>query len=256
VLLLLALVTAPLLLLTRQSLSDALLDRAITQALTAEITQFPGSELVQWTAEADEAGTLYLDVTLRVPDTLSYVEARALQNNVAGRLKRPVALSLGMVPATRLRAHIPPTDTPTPTPTHPRPTATRRPRRPPRHAQPSPRHADGYPHLTPTPTPTPTPPPRIRPRRRRRPSSAQMSAAAGRACPSSTRRMGCAVGRLVEGAAVVVLEGRWKYPAHSGIMAFPDRPLQGGLRRPIPARRPRDTSGTYPTWISGYTGNV
>jgi hypothetical protein len=71
--------------------------------------------LVAWSIlEETEGETLQIDVTVRVGSTLGYQEARSLQEDVASRLGRPVALSLGMVPTTRLRAFVPPTPTPTP----------------------------------------------------------------------------------------------------------------------------------------------
>ena len=137
VVLLLLLVTVFLAILTRQSLAEGRLNYAIELALRREVATVPGGELVNWTVtETDEDGALHMDVTIRAMRTLAYAEARDFQENVAAQLGRTVALTLGMVPAARLQAYIPPTPTSTPTMT---PT--------------------GFPTATPTPTPTNTPTP-------------------------------------------------------------------------------------------------
>ncbi len=135
-------VTVLLAVLTSQELQEVWLNQAIESAISAELdAQIPGSQLVSWLLLGeDKDGTLQLDITVRTPRALSYVDARALQERIAQRLERPVALSLGMVPATRLQAYVPPTPTLTPTAT---PT--------------------GAPTATPTPTPTKTPMPTATP---------------------------------------------------------------------------------------------
>jgi hypothetical protein len=145
--------------LTGQSLQEVRFNQAIESALHADVEQVPGAELVRWQVMGeDQDGTLQLDVTIRVPRTLAFQEARDFQERLAGRLNRPVALSLSIVPTTRLQAYVPPTPTPTgvptatPTPT-PTPTATST-------ATPTPTHTPTTmptPTTIPTPTPTPTP---------------------------------------------------------------------------------------------------
>jgi len=146
---LLLLVTIPLGVLTSQSLRELRLRQAVESALYAELVQMPGAELVHWeiAGEGDD-DTLHLDVTVRVPQTMAYQDARALQEMVARRLSRPVALSLSVVPTTWLRAYVPPTPTPAPTET-PTPTPTPIPTSTPTPAS--------TPTSTPNPTPTPTP---------------------------------------------------------------------------------------------------
>ncbi|MEA3309222.1 MAG: DUF389 domain-containing protein [Chloroflexota bacterium] len=135
-LLMLILVTIPLTILTRESTLNARLQEDVETALQAEVANLPGATLVEWQlgsgAATDE--TLQLNITLRMPTSLKYADARNLQEEVAQRLERPVALAIDMVPSTQLRAYVPPTPTPTPPPT---PT--------------------GAPTATPTPTPTATP---------------------------------------------------------------------------------------------------
>ena len=169
----------------------------------------PGGELVNWTVtETDDDGTLHMEVTIRALRALAYVEARDFQENVAAELERPVALTLGMVPAARLQAYVPPTPTNTPTMTPTgfptaTPTATLT-------NTPTPT-ATATPTPTPTNTPTPTPTPTIT------------------LTPSSTPTVtpwimfivdvgtnglrvryspaGTVMGRIAEGSAVVVLDG-------------------------------------------------
>jgi len=119
-------VTIPLAVLTSQSLQEAHLHQAIESALYADVEQVPGAEMVRWQVKGeDEDGTLQLDVTIRMPRTLTFQEARDFQERVARELERPVALSLSIVPTTRLQVYVPPTPTPTatPMPTH-TPTST------------------------------------------------------------------------------------------------------------------------------------
>ncbi len=144
---LLLFVTVFLIVLTRQSLTEMRLHHDIQTALRQGVDDVAGGELVAW--EVEETGpdeTLYLDVTIRAARALAYAEARDLQELVAGQLRRPVALSLAVVPATRLQAYVPPLppNTPTLTPTGlstatPTPTPT------------------NTPTITPSPTPTPSP---------------------------------------------------------------------------------------------------
>ncbi len=146
--LLLFLVTLPLVTLTRQSLRELRFSRRVEAAIEAEVAHLPGGEVVHWSYTLSDDGTLQLEVTLRLLRTLTYGDARALQEAIAGQLGLPVALSLSMVPATRLRAYVPPTPTPTPTATPtglPSATPTLTPSTTP------------TPTRTPTPSPTPSP---------------------------------------------------------------------------------------------------
>jgi uncharacterized hydrophobic protein (TIGR00271 family) len=195
--LLLLLVTIPLAVLTSQSLQQVHLHQAIESALYADVEQVPGAELVRWQIKGeDEDGTLQLDVTIRVPRTLAFQEARDFQERLAGRLSRPVALSLSIVPTTRLQAYVPPTPTPTGVPTA-TPTPTSTPTATPT-ATPTPTHT---PTTTPTPTtiptPTATPTPWVV-------TVTQVGATGLRVRYSPA---GIVVGSLREGTAVVVTAG-------------------------------------------------
>jgi uncharacterized hydrophobic protein (TIGR00271 family) len=197
VIVLLLLLCIPLALLTNRSLQQARLHRAVESALLADLQQVEGADLVQWeiTAE-DRDGTLYLDVTLRVPGTMAYQDARDFQERLATILGRPVALSLSVVPTAQLQAFIPPTPTPTGAPTA-TPTAT-----PTKRPTPTP---TSTPTATQTPLPTPTPLPSPTP------SPTPWVLTVSQVGPAGLRvrysPAGLVVGRLSDGTAVVVTEG-------------------------------------------------
>jgi uncharacterized hydrophobic protein (TIGR00271 family) len=139
IVLLLVAVTVPLGTLTFESLREASLNRQIERVLAEEIAAMQG---VDWDGEWQRIelpdGTLQLDLAVRSRRSVSHSEVVDLQEEVANKLQRSVALRLDVIPSTRLDPVVPPTPTPTP-----RPGSTSTP----------------TPSLTPTSTPTPTPPP-------------------------------------------------------------------------------------------------
>ena len=201
---LLILITMPLVTLTRQSLQDVRLQRRIESTIQEQVQLLPHGEIVNWEFTWDENGTLQLDLTLRLLRTLGYTEARTLQENIAAQLNMPVALSLGMVPATRLRAYIPPTPTATLAPTAtgaPTATPTFTPSATPTHT-PSPTRtptvtATPAPTSTPTATPPPTPTPVIR-----YIGGVGRGGLRVRYAPDGT-----VMGRIYDGDAVIILNG-------------------------------------------------
>jgi hypothetical protein len=112
----------------RDSAEDQIIRTALTEelALTGEDSSLVGFEK-RWVEDH-----LEIVATARLPRNLRHDEVVQVQREVATRLQKPVALTLLVVPLTRLDPLIPPTPTPTPLPG-----AT----------------------LTPTPSPTPTPTP-------------------------------------------------------------------------------------------------
>ena len=154
---LLLLVTIPLGVLTVQSLWKLRLHQAIESAVHADLAQVPGAELVRWNiASEGDDGTLYLDVTVRMPQVMAHQAVRDFQERLARHLSRPVALSLSIVLTTQLQAYVPPTSTPTGVPTStPTPTRTSTP-------TPTPT-STSTPTSTPTPTPLPTSTPTLTP---------------------------------------------------------------------------------------------
>ena len=211
---LLLLIIVPLAYLTHQTYQTAQLRTAIDETLHQEVQKIPGADLVNWrlTQTSDqeavtaagrqlssidrfvqilskntEEEALDIAVTLRIPKMLTYQEARTLQDQVAMKLRRPVALSLEMVPTTSLHASIPPTPTPTGVPTAtpttpPTPTLspTPRPTRTPTH--------------TPTHTPTVTP------------WVLTVEPPIGSVVSVRYSPGGMIIGRLTRGAAVEILE--------------------------------------------------
>ncbi len=195
---LLLLVTIPLGVLSSQSLQEVRLQQDVESALHAELAQVPGAELVRWESAEDERGTLHLDVTVRMFSAMAYQDARALQEAVATRLNRTVALSLSIVPTTRLQAYVPPTPTATGVPS-PTPTAT------------STRTPVPTSTLTPSPTstatPTPTPVPTASPTATPTPWVLVVDRVRAAGLRVRYSPAGTVVGRLREGTAVVVVDG-------------------------------------------------
>jgi hypothetical protein len=144
---LLFLVAIPLALFMLQVVRDTAEDQTIRTTLTRELAQTdPDSSLVGF--EKRWAGD-YLEIvaTARLPRTLRYEEIVNLQREVATQLQKPVALTLLVVPLTRLDPLVPPTPTATPLPgitRMPTPTPTATPTSTP------------IPTASPTPSPSPT----------------------------------------------------------------------------------------------------
>ncbi len=199
---LLVLITIPLVVLTQRSLSDLQIRRSIESAIAIEVREIPGGELVSWDYTITPQGTLNLELTIRASGSVRYQEARDLQERIATRIDRPVALSLSTVPTQQLRAFIPPTPTLTPTMTPtgiptatPTPTPTATPTHTPT-ATPTPTITP-IPTITPLPTHTPTPTPWIL-----RVVNVGSAGLRVRYSPE-----GVVMGRLPEDTPVVVLEG-------------------------------------------------
>jgi uncharacterized hydrophobic protein (TIGR00271 family) len=205
---LLVLVTIPMVAYTRRSLRELRLTRTVEDALQREVAILRDGEVVDWQSEVDSDGTLRLDVTLRAAGTVTYFDARMLQERIAARLNRPVALSLSMVPTTRLDAYVPPTPTlaPTFTPTG-LPAVTTTPSPTPRSA-PTERPTAT---LTPSSTMTPTPLPTITPRPTDTPTPTPWQVVVDNVGLGGLRVWyspnGTVMGRLTEGDTVEVLEG-------------------------------------------------
>jgi uncharacterized hydrophobic protein (TIGR00271 family) len=171
--LLLVTVTIALGILTAQSVRQATLHAALDSAIRQEVATFADVELVDWTELPAQAGsdTLHLEVRVRSPRGVTHAEAVELQEKVAGRLQRPVALLLTVIPTTRLDPLMPPTPTFTPlpgvTPTMtPSPTSTTTP--------------------TPTETPAPTASPTLTPTNSATPSPTQTTTPTETATPTPT----------------------------------------------------------------------
>ncbi|MBE9470695.1 MAG: DUF389 domain-containing protein [Chloroflexi bacterium] len=143
---LLVAVSAVLGVLTVNALREAAFQRTVQAALAEEIATMGQVELANWQITGDDGQTVHLEVHVRATRPVLHQETVDLQERVALRLQRPVALVLTVIPTIQLNPFVPPTFTPTPTPgpiSTPTPTST-----------PSP-----TPTLSPTPTDTPTPTP-------------------------------------------------------------------------------------------------
>ncbi|MHB1355394.1 MAG: TIGR00341 family protein [Anaerolineae bacterium] len=140
----LVLVLAPL---TVQSFKETDLRQRIQTALQTEVTAIgPGLSLSSWKLERTSGQTLFLEVEVKSENGINYADVVGLQERVATRLQRPVALVISLIPITQLDPLVPPTFTLTPVPTStptPTPTLTMIP--------------SSTPTSVPTSTPNPTP---------------------------------------------------------------------------------------------------
>lgn len=199
ILVLLLLISIPLTSLTLTSRRETQRQQEIEFALETELREQFNAEVIDWDLEGrDSEGALQIDTTIRVTQPLDHAQARQLQERVAERLGQPVALSLGMVPATRLRAYVPPTPTQTPPPTPTgAPTATHTPS-----PTPSPTRTPS-PTVTPTPTQTPT----ITPTPTETPYVLTVTNVGGNGLRIRYAPNGLVLDRVAEGTPVIVLEG-------------------------------------------------
>jgi len=153
---LLVVVSAVLGVLTVGALREATFQRTVQAALAEEIAVMDQVELADWQITGDDGETVHMEIHVRATRTVLHQEIVNLQERVALRLQRPVALVLTVIPTIQLNPFVPPTFTPTPTPGPtftPTPTSTPSPT-----ATPSPAPTD-----TPTPTPASTPAPMLTP---------------------------------------------------------------------------------------------
>ncbi|MCU0521489.1 MAG: TIGR00341 family protein [Anaerolineae bacterium] len=199
---LLILIAIPLLTVTQRSLSNLAFRRSVEAAITAEVAQVPGGELVQWDYTLTPEGTLDLVLTMRAAGSVTHQRAQDLQEAIATHLAMPVALSLTTVPTQQLHAFVPPTPTLTPTLTPtgvPTATPTSTPT------------ATSTATPTPTATPTSTPIPTITPHPTATPTATPWVLTVVDVGSVGLRVRyspeGVVMGRLTEGTLVVVLAG-------------------------------------------------
>ena len=147
---LLALVAVILGAITFNLVDEVRFDREVRAAVITEAADLSHVEVVDVKITSDAQKVVHLEVTIRSPYSVSYEQTVMLQENIAKRLNRTVALVLTVIPITQLDPFVPPTPTPTVTP-GPTPTFTPTPT------------ATSTPTLTPTPTATFTPTPTATP---------------------------------------------------------------------------------------------
>lgn len=110
VLALLLVVSTTLTVLTVSSVRSAASTAAVQDALVAEMYHVEGIELSTWTIRSDSGSTLHLQVQVQASREMSQQEILGLQAGLTGRLQRPVALTLSVIPVT----HYEPLSTPVP----------------------------------------------------------------------------------------------------------------------------------------------
>jgi uncharacterized membrane protein len=105
---LLVVVSATLTILTVGSIRSAALTTTVEEALTTEMQQIEGIELSTWTIRSERGPTLHLQVRVQAAREMPQQEVLGLQERITGRLQRPVALTLSVIPVT----HYEPLSTP------------------------------------------------------------------------------------------------------------------------------------------------
>jgi len=111
-------ITTILAILTVRSVQNTLFRNAVQNSLDQVIAEVPGVDLVEWSAQETQDRTIELEATVRTARDITRAEAIQLQESLAARLQRPVALSLVVIPVTRLEPSDPgPPPRPTPIPT-------------------------------------------------------------------------------------------------------------------------------------------
>jgi uncharacterized hydrophobic protein (TIGR00271 family) len=185
----------PLTYLSVQFVQQAVETGKIEEVVKEEVRKKNGAEIVDLSLErADQ--TLNMKITVRTIQLLRYQDSVQLQENIATRLQRPVALELNQIFAAHLDPKIPPTQTSTPT-LGPTPTNTPT-------ATPT-RTATATATYTPTNTATATPTntPTITPT----PAIARVASTQGRGLRLRQTPQGPIIGTLREGDPITILYG-------------------------------------------------
>lgn len=98
--------------LTFHSLRTAQFNRDLTLVVRGQVASWPDAELVSFESESDPYGVLLVSIVVRSSDQPPYAAVQKLQNDLAGQLRQPVAITLDFVPTVHLQAVGPPDQTP------------------------------------------------------------------------------------------------------------------------------------------------
>jgi uncharacterized hydrophobic protein (TIGR00271 family) len=94
--------------LTWQVVRETQFARTVETAIQAELAAWPGAELVSLEQSHDRQGIIHLDLTLAYSGELTSYDVFGVQNGLAERFQRPVAVSVMMIPTIRLAPLAPP----------------------------------------------------------------------------------------------------------------------------------------------------
>jgi uncharacterized hydrophobic protein (TIGR00271 family) len=100
--------------LTWQSLNEARIDRALQAAIQASLDEQLEADLLEASYRTGSDGVLTVDATVRTTRPIPEQDIAALQQDLANRLDRPIAMSLTVLPAVELPAVAPMTATDSP----------------------------------------------------------------------------------------------------------------------------------------------
>ena len=101
ILVMVLLITIPLAVVTARQIQRQNMKIAIASALAAEFSKMPNAELSSWHYE-EKNDVLALELEVESGETLSQSDYRILQDSLAERLGRPVALAIKSIPTLRL----------------------------------------------------------------------------------------------------------------------------------------------------------
>ena len=109
ILFMILLITIPLAVVTVRQLQQQRTENAIEAALEAEFANMPGMYLRNWSHE-EEDGILDLELEVEASEAVPFYQSIALQERLARRLDRTVALTLKVIPTIRLDPQQPPNE--------------------------------------------------------------------------------------------------------------------------------------------------
>ncbi len=101
ILVMIVLISIPLAIVTVRQLHQLTIQNMVQQALTQELTAWPDARLTDW-RYSEEEEVIHLDLEVESETPISHDETLALQEALAQRLGRPVALTLKIVPVVQL----------------------------------------------------------------------------------------------------------------------------------------------------------
>jgi uncharacterized hydrophobic protein (TIGR00271 family) len=109
ILFMILLITIPLAVVTVRQLQQQRTENAIEAALEAEFANMPGMYLRNW-SHKEEDGILDLELEVEASEAVPFYQSIALQERLARRLDRTVALTLKVIPTIRLDPQQPPNE--------------------------------------------------------------------------------------------------------------------------------------------------
>ncbi len=102
ILVMILLISIPLAVVTVKQLREQNIETTLSQVLQEEMDTWPDATLLDWTYE-EQGNVLWLKLDLEAEGVITEEDTQALQQHLAQRLRRPVALSIRMTPVIHLQ---------------------------------------------------------------------------------------------------------------------------------------------------------